>query len=642
MTAVFSHPALAATEGSYELGEIVVSGTGAGVEASQTVHEVTAEDIKARNARTLDEALNLLPGVSIRTAGEGVPRIDIRGFKTRHVLLLLDGIPINYAFDQQFDPSIIPTENIASIKLTTGPSSVLYGQGGLGGVINIITKKGQKGVSGMLAGETGDHRPWLGKASVSGGSEKADFFVSGSAYKRDNYPLSHDFAQTSEQRGDYRNNSDKERNSLFANAGFAPTKDLTLGLTFSYNEGEYGIPSTIVKAPGDTFIAKPKYQRVDDFQGYAAQLAANYDIPGPLEMRSWVFFNQLDEQKSQYDNANFNTLNLKDAFRQNSTSTNYGYALQSKYDLGRAGGVTLGFNYERDRWESDGFIKPTNTTTRSLADTKAFNVYSVELEYEFSPLDNLGVTAGYGHHWQDRLERDDNDFSVQTGVHYDLTTGTRLKAAFQRNIRFPSISQLYDTAPAGNPNLKPERAYHYQAGVEQKLPLNSRMSITGFRTDAYDFIEKDSSNVNQNFSKYRFHGMEIEAETRFVERLLLRAAYSFLISEDRTATEGKEELQYRPKDKATLEGRYDFACGFTPYASVQYVANQYYYSKSGAVVKARLNDYVLVNLKLNQKLMDGKLNLYIGADNLFDKNYEQSYALPQSGRFIYGGVEFRI
>ena len=128
--------------GIYALGEVVVSGKGEGGETTETVRTVTAEDIRNTGARTLDQAIVLLPGVNVRIGGEGTPRIDIRGFRTRHVVLLLDGIPMNSAFDQQFDPTVIPTENIAEIKLTEGASSILYGQGGLGGVINIITKKG--------------------------------------------------------------------------------------------------------------------------------------------------------------------------------------------------------------------------------------------------------------------------------------------------------------------------------------------------------------------------------------------------------------------------------------------------------------------------------------------------------------------
>jgi outer membrane cobalamin receptor len=59
------------------------------------------------------------------------------------------------------------------------------------------------------------------------------------------------------------------------------------------------------------------------------------------------------------------------------------------------------------------------------------------------------------------------------------------------------------------------------------------------------------------------------------------------------------------------------------------------------VQKAKLADYALVNVKLAQALLDRKVTLYLGADNLFDQNYETSYGLPQAGRFVYGGIELR-
>jgi outer membrane receptor protein involved in Fe transport len=94
----------------------------------------------------------------------------------------------------------------------------------------------------------------------------------------------------------------------------------------------------------------------------------------------------------------------------------------------------------------------------------------------------------------------------------------------------------------------------------------------------------------------------------------------------------------------TLEGKYDFDCGFTPYASFLYVGNQYFYTKNNVnpVRKLKLEDYLLVNLKLSQRLFENRATIYVGANNLFDRNYETSYGFPQPGRFIYGGVEFRL
>mgnify|MGYP001588369518 FL=1 len=102
----------------YTLGEIVVGAEKKVVESVGTVREITSEDIQNKDARSLDEALELMPGINIRTGADGVPRVDLRGFRSRHVVLLLDGIPLNSTFDAQFDPSLIPVENIEKIKFS--------------------------------------------------------------------------------------------------------------------------------------------------------------------------------------------------------------------------------------------------------------------------------------------------------------------------------------------------------------------------------------------------------------------------------------------------------------------------------------------------------------------------------------------
>ena len=217
-------------EGVYTLGEVVVSARQDVVETAGTVREVTAQDIQNKDARTLDQALQLLPGVEIRTGADGVPRVDIHGFRSRHVLLLLDGIPLNSTYDGQFDPAIIPTENIAKIKVSYGTSSVLYGQGALGGVINIITKKGKEGIQGMASGEIGEGASRLGRFNAGGAAKDGNFFVSGSMAARDDFPLSNDFEATPLQGGGERNNSDNRRNNLFGNIGYSPTEEWDLGL----------------------------------------------------------------------------------------------------------------------------------------------------------------------------------------------------------------------------------------------------------------------------------------------------------------------------------------------------------------------------------------------------------------------------
>jgi outer membrane cobalamin receptor len=458
---------------TYDLGEIVVTGKTEGVQAAQSIHTVTSEDIRNREARTLEQALTLLPGLNVRTGPEGVPRIGIRGFRTRHVILLLDGVPLNSALDSQFDPSIIPTENISKIKLTSGTSSVLYGQGGLGGVINIITKKGGEGLQGLVSAETGDHAPILGRASISGARGMFDFFLSGSSSKIDGLPLSDDFSPTSEQGSDNRNNSDRERHNVYGNLGFTPNRDLTLGFSFNYSRGSFGKPSSTINDQFDIFASAPKYERIDDFEGYSLQLAADYRITNQLSLRGRAFLNRMEQQDNLYDNASFNSFNSPDSFQEQIRTSIHGVSLQPKYDLGAAGTVTFALYNEWDEWKNEGANGGSTTPTQSRDRSKGFSVLTIAAEYEISPIQGLGLSAGYSHHWQVRDETTDNDFCVTSGIYYDVFKDTRLRASFGRNIRFPALGDLYDLTQ-GNPSLVAERSSTYEGGLNRDSPTTAR------------------------------------------------------------------------------------------------------------------------------------------------------------------------
>ena len=632
--------------GIYTLGEVVVSAEQDVVEAVGTVREITAEEIQNKDARTLDQALQLLPGVEIRGGAEGIPRVDIRGFRSRHVLLLLDGVPINSTYDGQFDPSIIPTENIARIKVTYGTSSVLYGQGALGGVINIITKKGKEGIHGTASGETGQGKERLGRFTAGGAAKGADFFVSGSMAARDDYPLSDGFNVTPLQEGGARDNSDNRRNNIFGNIGYSPTENWDVGLVASYVNGNFGIPPSTqqsTKTDPDAFANNPKYERVNQFDGFNAQFSTSYKLPGPLSVRGWAYFNQYEEDRTRYDDDNYNSMNTKGTYYDDGTSKTWGGTIQTALDLKSVGSFTMALDAQKQEYDSTGKIRDVqvgkNYEFRNYDNSWDLWIYSASLEYDITLFDRLGVTLGYGHYWQNKDSgSNDNKGSYMGGVYYDVLKGTRVRGSFAKKIRFPSLRQLYGV-DEGNPDLVPETSYNYELGMEQALPLNSRVALTGFLSDVDNYIEKPSNDqAFQNFDKYRFQGIELTAETRFIKQVMLGLGYTYMDTEDNSPNSGKDELQYRPRHKLTLEGKYTFLCGFSAYANVVYNAGQVYYSRTEPYEKAELGNYAVVNVKFDQMLFNKFLDVYVGADNVFDKNYEESYGFPAAGRIIYGGL----
>lgn len=115
------------------------------LEVPSSVSIVTEEDIKKSSARTVGELLQDVPGVQIsNSGGQGLKRISLRGEGVNRTLILIDGQQIVENKSMDGTALMIDTALIERIEIIRGPSSVLYGSNAIGGVINIITKKGGK------------------------------------------------------------------------------------------------------------------------------------------------------------------------------------------------------------------------------------------------------------------------------------------------------------------------------------------------------------------------------------------------------------------------------------------------------------------------------------------------------------------
>lgn len=636
---------LAAEDEMYHLGEVVVSGEDKGVEKVGTVHTVTAKEIEERGAITLSEAINLVPGVQMRVGADGTPRVDMRGYRTRHITLLLNGTPFNSTYDGQFDPALISVENIAKITVTTGGGSTLYGPGGNAGVINIITKKAKQGAGGSLGTELIEAGTTLVRGTASYGSDKWDVFVSGSSYDQDRYLLSHDFNNNPDQPGNARRNSDRKRQNLFANIGYAPTDATQMGLTLSYLEGDRGKPP-VTNAGANDYANKLKFEREDYARNLSTQFALSHDFEGPLSFKGWAYWNSQKLRENGYDNFDYNTQTKNGSYRSNSITNIAGVNTQLRYDADKYGAATLALMFENDSWRDNGFeIK--EGSNNDFRDNEDFQLYTISLEYEVQPVQNLDVVLGFGEHWQDRDSGTEDDYSYLIGASYQLFEATRLKASTTRKVRFPSLRDLYDPQQ-GNTDLNPEVSHHYEVGVEQQLPASTLFSITGYHSVIKNYIEKpEGEDQVQNYDKYQFNGVEIGLENRYIERLWLRAGYDYLDSKDRTSGSNRNELQYRPKHRVVLEATYALPWwGISAYGSTRWVKDSYYNPRENVATnpQKKLNNYWLADCRINKatKIGSNTLDTYVGVNNLFDKNYEQSYGFPQAGQTFYGGVNWKF
>ena len=672
------------------------------VEQATTLTEVTAGEIAQRGAKSLDEAIEMVPGLYVRNGGDGVPRIDIRGLRTRNVTLLLDGVPLNSTFDGQFDPRSIPVENIARIKVTRGASSVLYGPGGNAAVIDIITKGAAPGLHGTAQVEYGGPEQYKANATASYGSEKFSFFASGSTFDQDYFNLSGDFDTTQNQPEKGRVNSDRRDDAAYANLSFAPNANAKFGLSLNYREGEYGKPPATLTQNESIYASRTRFERVEDYETFGIQATAALRFNEVLTIRPSAFYNVLDELTANYDDATFQTQDLNRAFESDARTEIYGGGIQTLVQFNRNNLLTATIDARHEGWDAGGFEvgtvpvsvpaapNPTraarliaacaarggtvsgpttvaagiatrncNNVSQDFTSNHGIDVFSTAVEHETKLTQELSAVAGAGYARQDRAEASDEDYTWLLGLKYAFNDDTFLRGAVARKIRFPTLRDLYEIGRA-NPDLETETTMNYEAGGGTAFfGRQLVVGVTLFQVDAKDFIEADDNGIAQNNDEYRFRGVETELRFSGIQNLLLTAAHTYMESENLSSDADTKELQNRPEHKVTLTANYQLGWGISFNASYLYITGSKALSRTagtggggggggGGIVLPdttqvlELDDYHVVNLGLSKEFWDGQAELYGRLENVLDENYEHSFGFPEPGRAAYVGFKVKL
>jgi len=638
-----------------ELGEIIVSGDSPRVvERAGTVDVVTAEDIERSGARTLEEAIDLLPAVTVRVGGDGRPRIDVRGMRTRNLLIFLDGVPLNSTFDGQFDPAAIPVENIAAVKVTRGGSSVLYGPGGNGGVINIITRGASEGVNVSLQAEHGFEESDHARGFVSGRAGDVGLVMSGSWFDQSYYEVSDDFSPTPLQPGDRRVNSDREDAALFGSVSWDPSDALQLGLSLGYREGEFGKPPSTVDRSASDFARRVRFERAD-FEQVNLHAAADWRVSERVTLRPSFFVNDAEERTDRFDDDGFVEQQERGSFSEDATTTITGTDNQLAWAPTSGSLFSVAAAFREEEWSATGFTVErvrggggggggggSSTTVERIDAGHAVDIYSIAAEYEVARDKPASFVFGIGQNWINipgRGRVDDTSFTV--GAVYAQPGLPGLHASIARKIRFPTLRDLF-AADRGNPDLNPEVTLNYEVGVEhtfRQLPVTG--GVTLFRIDAEEFIERIDGGRTQNFEELRFQGAEVELGYAPTTDSRFRFSYTLLDSENRSPDAPIETLQNRPRHKLAFRADHDFAFGAEAQFELVHNRERYVLSRGDADRAKELDDYTVVNMAVAQPLWNDRVWLTLRAENLLDADYAESFGFEQPGRTVFVGLKLK-
>lgn len=638
--------------GAFKLEEIVVEDNRPEIENSSRIRVISEEELNQRGVRTLDEALELVPGISVRVGNGGTPRIDIRGYRSRHVTLLLDGIPLNSTYDGQLDPRLIPVEIIKKIKVSYGTSSSIYGTGALGGVINIITAKNEDDKDRLfLQTETGSRIQQYGLLRATGSEGDFDYFLSMSNELRNGYEMSDNFTPTNTEDGGRRENSDLRRTSLLLKVGLNPCERWQYGVTLGQSKVEFGLPHSTINNNLDLYASRARFERVDFSLTDLAQISAAYDAPGPWEFKFWHYYNHNEEETNGYDDATYSSMSdftVKNTFHQISETKISGQSLQAICSTSDNSSLMLSFKSDRSDWDAYGrirdvVVKDGNYGIRAFNNSHYLKNSAFALEYNHATDKGVEINFGGSLNWQKRADKDKQEGTeFNLGLSKEFGEKTTAHIAAARKIRFPAIQQLYD-AVSGSPGLNLEEAMNYEAGLTHKFNDKTSGGLTFFHSTVDNYIEKnDTTSLYENFQKYQFKGMELSARHQCQRPLLLKTALTLMESEEIDSKVGRDELQYRPKTKFSFSGTYNAKNGLETYVEFLHIDGQHFYSKKAPYQQATLNEINLTNIRLSKPIRKDSLHVYMGVDNLFDRNYETSYGVPAPGRFWYLGMQANL
>lgn len=196
LTLGFAAEAFAADDPITELDTIVVTAPAADGTVRTVPHSVsviTAADIERSTATSVADVLSREANVNLQSFfGNGRNNsVDIRGMgatASSNVLVLVDGVPLNEVDLSGADLSSVPLAQVERIEILRGGGAVRHGNGAVGGVINIITRRALPGESSVgVLGGLGSYNTRQLQASASGGLEQVAASVNYSRLDTDGY-----------------------------------------------------------------------------------------------------------------------------------------------------------------------------------------------------------------------------------------------------------------------------------------------------------------------------------------------------------------------------------------------------------------------------------------------------------------------
>lgn len=623
-------------DGTIELSPVLVTEGLTPVEQEKSGRAftvITGEQLERNQVRYVADALRQVPGFAVSRTGSfgGMTQVRVRGAEANHLLVLIDGVEASETSSGEFDFGSLLVEDIDRIEVLRGPQSAFWGSNATAGVVNIITRRGERGGFRVNARtEAGTDGTFLGGVALSGGAENYDVALSGAFRRTDGFNIS-----------DFGNEKDGDRNTTL-NGKFTVdlSENFTVDGTLRYVDRKSDVDGQDFSSGGaPDYAPGPYYGLVIDSDDWTS----TQEFFGSVGT-TYVSLDGALTQKARFTGSDVHRENFSDGMLSSNDGDRLNGTYQASYQFDTPGflaathQITGGYEWERETFA------PSH-----LDETFRRESHSLVGEYRGAFLDQLYLNVGVRRDFNDRFG-DATTYSL-SGAWKIPGSETRLHTSVGTGVTNPTFFEQFGYIPstfAGNPDLVPEKSFGWDIGVEQGF-FDRRLvlDVTYFNQDLTneiatvfggppDFL---SSPVNRD-GKSKRQGVEVSATLDLFNGFSANATYTYTDATEQTFAGGPRLAEVRrPEHSGSIGAAYVF------YDNRARVFGEAVFNgrmEDVAFVpslppRVTLDAYTVVNIGGSFRFNDN-FEAYGRVENLFDERYEEVFGYNTQGRTAFLGI----
>lgn len=603
---------------------------------------VSAQELQRTNALSLKDALENIPGILLREIhGKSGYEISLQGLTSDQVLVLIDGLPLAASTSSTVDLDQYLIAGIDHIEVVKGAASAQYGSSAMGGVINVITKKVQDGltVSGQVDIGTYGKQNANGKsASINNHHEKLQLEAKQGAFQGRILldQLNNDgFAKNPNL---YPLQGDQQKRQQYSIYGaWQPSDQFSLWADFNNYEETDHQKSLVFIPPSNV-----KQYKVEDIERQRASAGTKFTLFDQYKF-------DLKAVHETYDTVSTQTTDGYLSALRNSNQENNHFSSQVSLPTWYQQNWQFGYD-----WHEDKLSQSNNGKFEMQGGDVSRQRHEFYVQNDAKINDKLDAVLGWRFQ-NDEDFGDHNAFKLSTKYRFyeqnNLLADLRL--SFGQGYRVPNLKERFYSfdhshlgyVVIGNPNLKPESSDSYQLGLSLVKNDQWNADVNIFRNDIKNLIQTDFDNATtingitqysyNNVAKAETQGIETSAQWRVNPVLTVNGAYTYTEARDKTTD---QLLTRRPKHIARLGTDFTINDQLDLTLRARYQSSEFGDSDN----QYTSPDWFAVDSQVDYKISP-YLSAFVGVDNIFNEQRDFSASFdyrPIEGRYTYMGLRF--